>query len=249
MDFGHLTGAQGRRPDRPNLVFIHGSGGSARSYLGLLSPLGRSFNTLALDLPGHGATPPPASDTVRGHVTWLKPVLDELQVKPFILIGHSLGGAIAQAYALTFPEDPAGLVLMATGARLRVAPQILEGLQRDFEATVSLIIKWCFFNQDETITTISQELMLATGPQVLLADFTACDRFDVTAEVAHIVQPTLVLTGEEDKMTPPKYARFLAQKIPQARLTLIPEAGHMVFVEKLKTTTLSIAAFAAEVFG
>ncbi|MEW5725962.1 MAG: alpha/beta hydrolase [Thermodesulfobacteriota bacterium] len=253
MDIGFQTGAQGLRPGRGTIVFIHGAGGSALSFRGVLSPLGRHYNTLALDLPGHGQTPPPGSDTIVGYSTWLKLALDELSavqpIRPFILAGHSMGGAVALTYALTWPEDPAGLAILGSGARLTVHPKLLAGLESAFEKTVEQVIDWCFLRADENLKAQSRELMLAAGPRVLREDFLACDRFDAGERLGAIGQPTLVLTGQEDRMTPPKQAEFLARKMPNTELVLVPEAGHMVHLERPQAVVSALSALAGQVWS
>jgi len=253
MKIGYVTNAQGLQPGRGSLVFIHGAGGQGRGWQGLLSPLGRRFNALALDLPGHGQTPPPASDTVMGYATWLKQALDQLRAEfdlgPLILGGHSMGGAITQTYALTWPEDLAGLILVGTGYRLRVAPQILEGVRRDFPAAAKLIIDWSFAPADQGLKDLSLQIMLQAGSEVVHGDFTACDRFDSSEQVGRIGLPCLILTGEDDRMTPPKYAQALRDKIAGSEMHLIPGAGHMLQAEKPGRMVELIEPFAQRVLG
>ncbi|MBW1714198.1 MAG: alpha/beta fold hydrolase, partial [Deltaproteobacteria bacterium] len=132
MKIGYLTGAQGLIAARPTIVFIHGAGSSALAWQGLLSALGRKFNALALDLPGHRQTPGPPRRTAAAYAAWLKSALDQLRAEfepdPCLLAGHSMGGAIAQSFELAHPGDLAGLVLIGTGAKLPVNPKILKGV-------------------------------------------------------------------------------------------------------------------------
>lgn len=244
VDFGYKTGAQGLAKDKPFIFFVHGAGGSALSWQGVLSPLSHRFNAVAVDLPGHGQTPGPASDTIIGYATWLYQALREFTPGRFLLAGHSMGGAIALTYALTYPEDLLGLILVGSGARLRVSPQILEGLGRDFPATISLIVDWCFHQNNELLKEASREMMAAAGPEVLQADFLACDRFDLMGRLGAIACPVLAIAGRQDRMTPPKFAEYLASQIAQAELKIIEDAGHMVQAEKPKEFIAAIADFA-----
>jgi len=70
------------------------------------------------------------------------------------------------------------------------------------------------------------------NPRVVWGDFAACDRFDIRERVGEITAPTLVITGSEDRMTPPKFGQWLAERIPGARFVLVEGAGHMVMLEK-----------------
>jgi len=253
MEIGRMTGRQGLDQGRGTIVFIHGAGGSAWSWLGLLSALGRRFNTLALDLPGHGQTPGPAPATIEACAEWLARALEELGrelgFKPDILAGHSMGGAVAQALALAWPGRARGLVLIGTGARLAVNPKLLAGLENDFQKTVGLINEWCFHSGSEALKAESKRLMALSGREVLLADFRACAGFDLVDQVGRIQEPALVITGAEDKMTPPALGRALAEALPAGRLELVPQAGHMVMVEQPRATMDLIAAFTEQVLG
>jgi pimeloyl-ACP methyl ester carboxylesterase len=82
------------------------------------------------------------------------------------------------------------------------------------------------------LTELGQRALLETGPDVLLGDFGACDHFDVIGRMGEIEVPTLVITGTADQLTPPKYARFLAEHITDAQLVLVEGAGHMVMLER-----------------
>ena len=249
MEIGYTTGTQGLDPTNPYVFFIHGSGGSAASWQGCLSPLGDQVNAVALDLPGHGQTIGPHPGSVAGLAEWVYQAMGEFNPDRFILAGHSLGGAIAQQFALNHPDDLAGLILIGSGARLKVAPQILEGIKADFPAAVSLIVDWCFHTNDETLKETSREMISVVGSDILHADLSACDRFDLMAKVGQIACPTLVVTGREDRMTPPKYAEFLAQKIPTAELCIIEGAGHMVQAEKPREFIEAVRAFTSRVLG
>jgi pimeloyl-ACP methyl ester carboxylesterase len=153
-------------------------------------------------------------------------------VERAILIGHSMGGAIAMTLALDF-DCVAGLVLVGTGARLRVAPAILDGIRNDFAKSVELVTRFAWSPEAPSrLTELGRQALLDTDPGVLWGDFTACDHFDVMGRLGEIQVPTLVITGTADRLTPVKYAHFLAESISGARLILVDGAGHMVMLEQ-----------------
>ena len=103
------------------LVFLHGAGSSSLSFYYQL----RHFrNAKAIDLPGHPDGQPCAS--IEGYLEWVRGFIKARRYKDVVLCGHSMGGAIAQLYALKYPEELKGIILMGTGAKLRVHPDYLE---------------------------------------------------------------------------------------------------------------------------
>ena len=157
-----------------------------------------------------------------------------------------MGGAIAQHLALTHPARTAGLILIATGAKLRVAPPILAGILADTEATLDLVTRYSWGpNAPEPILKLSREQMAQVDPSVMAGDYAACDAFDARERLGHITAPTLVIGGTADQMTPPQYATFLAEKIPGAQLALIEGAGHMVMLEQPERVARHVERFLA----
>ena len=225
------------------VILIHGAGENH-----LVWPIGLRWlpGTIvyAIDLPGHGKSQGMGRNTVAGYADWLVAFLDELQLPTAVLVGHSMGGAIAQWLALTQPERTAALVLIATGAKLRVAPQLLKQAQNDFPAAVDTIGQWEWGPvAPEEFKRLGKQQLLANNPEVMLGDYRACDAFDVREQLKAIRAPTLIVAGEADQMTPLKQAMFLTEQIHQARLKTIPEAGHMVMLEAAEMVTQTIADF------
>ncbi len=211
-----------------NLVFVHGSGSRGGVWQNQLL----AFPTAAApDLPGRDGRGHPG--TVEAFAEWLHRHLVEQRLAPAVVAGHSLGGAIAQVHALTYPEDVAGLVLVGTGARLRVSEVFLRGLVETPIETAEEFACWHFAPGAEPrlVDKLTTNLR-ATPPQVTRADLLACDAFSVMDRVAGIRAPTLLVVGREDRLTPPKFSAFLHERIAGSTLRVIEGAGHMVFWER-----------------
>lgn len=231
-DMGLLVTGGAFDPGRPSLLCVHGSGGRGAEFSPLLEALGAAANGAALDLPGHGATPGPGRRSVDDYAAWVMDFLAAGPVRP-VLLGHSLGGAIALSVALARPELLSGLVLWGTGARLRVLPAILEGLAQDFGPTVELLVDLAYAPATPpAIKDLGRQAMAATPPPVLWGDYYSCHHFDVMERLGQIALPCLVVSGERDRLTPPKYSQFLASRLPGAQLALVPRAGHMLHQEE-----------------
>ena len=217
---------------QPPVVFVHGAGGSHQHWLYQVRDL-TGWPTYALDLPGHGRSEGPGRDSIGAYGDLVVAFLDAAGMERAVLVGHSMGGAIAQDVALRYPARVAGLGLVATGARLRVAPVLLEGIQQDPEAAVALIGDWAYGpDAPEELVRLGQRQMAQVAPEVLYNDFVACDGFNVMEQVAGIEARVSVLCGTRDRLTPIKYSVYLRDRISNATLRLVEGAGHMVMVER-----------------
>jgi pimeloyl-ACP methyl ester carboxylesterase len=170
--------------------------------------------------------------------------LDVVELEQAVLVGHSMGGGIALDMAVRHPDRLAGLGLIATGARLPVAPAILNGILENKDATVRLICRAAFGPEaSEEMERLGRRQMGATPAKVLHGDFVSCDAFDVMDQLGRIETPSLVMCGTQDQLTPAKYAVYLRDGIVGARLTLVEGAGHMVMVEQPATVVRALTEF------
>lgn len=227
-----------------SLVLVHGAGGSVDTWVRQLEGLADVARVIALDLPGHGASDGDGCASVAHCAAVVGAFLTELGNRPVVLGGHSMGGAIVQAMALGNPAQLSGLILAGTGARLRVLPSLLDLLRESHARGVDTVHAQAWSpTAAQALVDGARRTMLATRPDVVLGDYTACNQFDVMARVGDIRLPTLVIVGEDDRLTPPKYAEHLAHRIPGARLVRIPHAGHYAPLEQPDDVNRAIREF------
>lgn len=228
---------------RPPLLLLHGAGGTHMHWPAGLRRL-PDWSVYALDLPGHGKSPGPGRDSIAGYCDAVYGFVQALGLARVVLAGHSMGGAIVQEFALHYPGRLAGIVLVGTGARLRVASAILDGIRSNFPAAASAITDGVHAQDAPAqLRRLYLQRYQENDPDVLYGDFYACDRFDRRADVGRIETPALIVCGVGDVMTPPKFSESLAQSLPNARLALIAKAGHMVALEAPEETTAAVEAF------
>ncbi|NWF54160.1 MAG: alpha/beta hydrolase [Syntrophaceae bacterium] len=237
------------KPHQPTadwpVIFIHGSGGNADLWRKVMDELAPNYRAIAVDLPGHGSSQGEGFRSVSEYGDFMNDFLEALGLKKAVLGGHSLGGAIVQDVALRHPQKLRALLLIGTGARLRVLPDALESMRKmalgeippKFEA-------WGFSEKaSREIIAEGEREWAKTGSLVRYHDFLACDRFDIIGEVEKIRLPALIACGQEDRLTPIKYSQFLNQKLPGSRMELISGAGHMVMLENPKDLSKAILSF------
>lgn len=213
-----------------------------RKEADLLRPWAR---VIAPDLAGFGKAPRRPGGTVAEMAQAAAAELDQLQVKePVVLAGLSMGGYVAFEFLRQFPQRVRGLGLFST----RAAADTAEGRQGRFKAIEQIeksgmgpfakaILPKLL---GETTRTSNPALTEEVAAQVESADpggvadalRAMAGRRDSTDLLAGVSCPTLVVAGEEDAFIPVSEARALAQKIPGARLEVIPQAGHLVNLEQ-----------------
>ena len=227
----------------PPLVLVHGAGGSHRHWPAeALAIPGR--RVIAVDLPGHGDSPGPARRAIADYARDLLAFLDAMELDRAVVVGHSMGGAIALSLALDSPGRVAGLGLVSTGARLRVTSALLQATAdpATFSAAVEVMADWSFGpGASPALRSEFGEGLRRLPAAVVHGDFCACDAFDVCERLGELRLPTAVVCGDADRSTPPRYSEFLQAKIAGARLTLIPGAGHMVTLEAPASTLAALA--------
>ncbi len=226
------------------IVFVHGAGSSHRIWRDQWAGLKGTARLVIPDLPGHAESSGTARESVEEYAAWLADFIADLELRNFVLAGHSLGGAVALSAALSGIRGLDALVLVGTGAKLRVSPIIFEGLANRFLEFAPEFVDLLLAKDGGA--ALKEELaaqVMSTRPAVFLADFRACDAFDVRDKVGAIRVPTLIVNGDDDRLTPLKYGEFLATAIPGAVLKIMHGAGHVAMLEKPADVNNVVASF------
>ena len=216
-----------------------------------LAPLGdaiaaRGWDVAALSLPGRGGSDDGPVASLADAATVVAAALAELAPDGTVLAGHSMGGGIAIETALSTPARLRGLVLLASGARLRVHPDILvaaaEGADRgEHLAELSALS----LRPDGPAPARDHGLAaeaITPGP-VAVADWEATDRFDRLDDLGELDLPVLAVAGDADALTPPRYAAHVAEHAPSAEHVVLPGAGHWLPVEDADRVADLVGAF------
>jgi pimeloyl-ACP methyl ester carboxylesterase len=246
---GRVTAYRQTRPAAagPTALYVHGSGATHRVWGRQYAPTGPTRSAVALDLSGHGDSDDIDADA--GAAT-LDAYADDVvavgrETDADVLVGNSLGGAIAQWVALERDWTPAALVLLGTGPGLPVFEGLQDWLANDWERAVEFLHDRdrLFHDTDHDAVSSSREQMEEVGQAVTRRDFMTCDAFDVRDRLGDIAVPVLAVCGEHDKLTPRAYHETLAREVPDGAVSFVPDAAHLAMVEQPGAFNDIVASF------
>jgi len=238
-----------------DLVFIHGAADSGAVWGRQVDRFCSQHRVLAVDLPGHGERLVERSFDSCDRSA--RDVLQQIEARGFgapVLVGHSMGGAIALTIALDRPGLPSALVLAGSGARLRIQPTVIEEARQAAgrsapSARIQRVIPLSDVVSPEANIDarawLGERIGHSTG-QATHADFVATDRFDVMGRLEEVRLPTLIIGGEDDRWTPPKFQRYFAEHIGGSRLLMFAGCGHYPFVERAEDFNAELEHFLAQ---
>ncbi|NVM29690.1 MAG: alpha/beta hydrolase [Candidatus Helarchaeota archaeon] len=229
------------------LILVHGAMGSHRAWHYQVEKLSTKIKVIAVDLPGDSKAEAPKAPKMDTYVTFLDELLNEIKPNKVILGGQSMGGAVILSYSFQYPDKVDGLILVGTGARLRVLPAILELSQSNYPELIRMVGKAAFHkrtyeNNKPLIAEVAKNMALIS-PQVAYHNWKICNEFDVMERLGEIQIPTLIICGDEDKLTPIKYSKYLNEHIKNSSLYVIEGAGHMVMLEQPDAVNEAIEKF------
>lgn len=227
----------------PPLVFLHGLGGDAACWRPQLEAFGGRHRAIAWDMPGYGGSEPLDEMTFPGLAASLSELLDDLRVDRVHLVGHSMGGMVAQEFAAGWPERLRSLTLSGTSAAFGRAD---GAWQRAFVAE-----RLAPLDRGLRLADLAPELLrgllgadpdpegvrqaIASMARVPEATYRAAVRclitFDRRAALGRISVPTLLLAGERDPVAPPATMERMAARVAGARFVVLPGAGHLANLE------------------
>lgn len=236
----------------PPVVFVHGLGGSANVWHGVMQAMKQHHHCVALDLRGHGRSQGRGQFTIEGWAKDVQRLIATLELPAVTLVGHSMGTLVVQHLADTQPDLVDHLVLVggisyfspatADAYRQRADAVEAEGLEPLIDAWLAGAVSPQSHASLPGMVGLLRELVLRNDPQHYakscraLADAPRIRRDEIG-------QPTLIVTGAHDRSTPLAMAQELKASIPVSRIRVLPGVGHWVPVEDPDALAAAILEF------
>jgi len=226
------------------LILVHGAGGDHLHWGSEIRRMA-GLDVYALDLSGHGQSEGTGEQDVTAYCEEIAAFLDRMSLEKVFLAGHSMGGAIAQTFAVNYPERLAGLILVSTGSSLPVNPDLLAQLKdtESLPGAIKMVVKWSFMKgTDPEILESAEKQLLSNRVGVVYGDYFACSKYDLSSEVGNFDLPVLVICGKSDRMTPVEFSKEISSSVKGSKL-VVPDAGHMVITEKQTEVSKIVSDF------
>ncbi len=237
------TGGRLHVPGQKAVILVHGAGMDRTVWVlqtRYFAHHGR--NVLAVDLPGHGRSEGPPLASVGDMAEWLARLMDAADIETASIVGHSMGSLAALELCARFPGRVDAAALLSTAFPMAVSEELLSAAKADNRDAIDMITAWGHGRDARLGGHMAPGLWMTGGAERLLegacagvlhADLRACDGYRDGLEAAARVRcPVLLVLGREDRMTPPRAARELADAIPSARTVVIDACGHMAMIER-----------------
>lgn len=238
------------------LVFLHGVGGSHAAWERQLPYFAaRGDRALAWDQPGYGESPPVEPYDLERVSVALKDYIERVAQGPVVLVGHSMGGMVAQEAYARFPELVRALALCFTSAAFggaggefqrrfiaeRIAPLDAGETMADIAARLMPALRGA--RSDPHGLDLAQRLMGEVAPQTYRNAVRLLASFDRRALLPQITVPTLLVAGGDDQTAPPRVMERMAQKIPASEYVLLEGCGHLGPMDQPDPFNAALAGF------
>jgi pimeloyl-ACP methyl ester carboxylesterase len=254
----------------PPLVFVHGLAGSWQNWLLNIPAFMDSHRVIAMDLPGFGESPMPRERiTISGYGRWLDALLEAVGVDAAAVVGNSMGGFIAAETAIKFPHRVERLALVSA-AGVTVEKQRSDAGLRLLEATenVSQFLMAHVLSKSEALVRrprgrkalmwfvaahpeeldprVVREQMTGANKPGFVPALDALTSYPIRDRLSEIGCPTWLCWGPKDLLVPVRDAYVFDELIPDSRLTIYEDTGHVPMLERPERFNADLAAFLAE---
>jgi pimeloyl-ACP methyl ester carboxylesterase len=255
MDVHYRINGQG-----PTLLLVHGTAASLHTWEDWTKELEKEFQVISLDIPAYGLTGPhpKRSYKVDDYVNFLAAFAKQLKLDSFSLAGNSLGGLIAWNYAATHPDQVKKLILVDPSGMSKKAPSSLafrlakNSLSSKFlryvtpKSLFEKSLKEVYFNESKLKPAVLNryyELGLRTGNRQAFIDRANTKQNVDLSRLQSIQSPTLIMWGKEDAWIPVAHAAQFQSGIPNAKVLIYENAGHIPMEEIPDITVKDVITF------
>ena len=252
---GGISYLESGRPEAPPLLFLHGIGGAARAFRGQLDHFGAEYRSIAWDMPGYGNSTPLPLVTMDALAAALAGFIEELGLRRPVLVGHSLGGMVAQRLLARAPQAARAVVLAQTSAAFgsrdpawqaeflsaRLGP--LDAGRSMAALAEAMVTDMAGPGADPEGLALARDCLAHTPDSTFRDSIMAMPGFDGRDALARLTVPALVLAGTLDTAAPARGMERMAACIPGAQYVALDGVGHLAHLEQPGAFNAAVAQF------
>jgi len=230
--------------DKTNpLILIHGLAGDSRLFHNQLKFFAPYCRVIAPDLPGHGRSDPFDNNTASLYSEALSRIIDHEGLEKSILLGHSMGGAVAIQYYLANKVKVKAMVMVSTSHKFSIDSEAAAEAEENFENFYKSLITRSFSRKAGIFLLASQNSIPETQKNALIADLKICTAIDFEDNLSEIKVPALIIANRDDAVLDSKLTAEMSQKIAGSRLVMFNNSGHVPFFEDSASFNLEVKNF------
>ncbi len=233
------------------LVFIHGWAGDHSKWKKQVDFFSMRYPVIVFDLAGHGQSDPTEEYSINNHSKILHELLEYLGISQIYLVGHSMGGMVAQQFAIDFPENICKLILLSTTLKIinsfkdKLAVLLMRFLLRiSFRRYCKILFT---YTQPPNISpgelAMKMKEVYSMHPKIVRKTFAEMTSYNSSNKLSSFNKPTLLIVGEKDRIITPEMTKTLQKTIPQSELLVIQGGYHEIMLENSDEVNEAILKF------
>ena len=213
------------------IILVHGLAGDSRFFHNQLKFFGKSYKTIAIDLPGHGRSSYTAEQTVDIYNKSIESVVKKEGIDSYILAGHSMGGVICIDNYLKHKDKVKALILISTSSILPVSKSLIDASINDFETFFNKMLPRIFHKKAGIFILAAQKNINEKDKTIITGDLKLCSIINFEEQIRDIEVPVLLIANKNDRMIPAYLTEVMQWKIRNSKIIIFDNEGHVPFFE------------------
>jgi pimeloyl-ACP methyl ester carboxylesterase len=222
---------------------LHGLAGDSRLFHNQIRYFSPSFRVIAPDLPGHGNSGNCPACSMDDYVDTVNAIIERENSGSSIILGHSMGGAVAMNYFFKNKSRVKSLILVSTSARFRIKPENIKAAEADFDAFYESFVKGTFSRKNELFLSAAKSGINPDMKKGILKGLEICSAINFTEKLKEITVPALLLGNRYDPILPVELTTETGKNIKGSKTVIFDKSGHVPFFEEPETFNREVESF------
>ena len=229
--------------DSTALVMIHGLAGDSRLFHNQIKYFSPMFRIIAPDLPGHGNSKNYLINTIDDYDNALNAILEKERIKNSIILGHSMGGAVAINYYIKHKSKVKALILVSTSSNFNINEKAVKAAEKNFYLFYESLIKNSFSKKAGIFLAAAKNGISELHKAGIIKGFKICSTIDLSEKVKKIEVPVLLIGNKEDALIPIEHTSNTGKNIKNSKMVIMDKKGHVPFFEESEIFNTEVEAF------